>query len=127
MIYIINGPQGRTDSSTYPYLCSEAHRLGQLIPADPLLAEALPIPSTDEEAIVPAQSASAPPFYRLRLIALGHPYAVDHCRKRLHKLGYAEINDWSIPLPIIHSTEVLRTADPGDIMRILTKRIAPPA
>ncbi|MGB3612389.1 MAG: hypothetical protein WBA10_01255, partial [Elainellaceae cyanobacterium] len=71
-------------------------------------------------------SPTPPPFYRLRLLALGHPYAVDNCRRRLHKLGYAEVNDWSIPLPIVHSTEVLRTADPGDVMRILTKRIAPP-
>ena len=51
---------------------------------------------------------------------------MDHCRKRLHKLDYAEINDWSIPLPIIHSTNVIRTANPSDVMRILTKRIAVP-
>ncbi len=75
----------------------------------------------------PHPEAAAPEFYSLRLIALGHPHAVDNCRLRLHKLGYADPNDWSIPLPIIRSTEVIRAAKPGEIMRILTKRVAPPA
>lgn len=35
-------------------------------------------------------------------------------------------NEWSMPLPILRCGEVIRTADPGDVMRLLTKRISPP-
>ncbi|MGB3615900.1 MAG: hypothetical protein WBA10_19045 [Elainellaceae cyanobacterium] len=92
-------------------------------------SEPLPI-----EALHPLPPLSDAEFYPLQLIALGNPYAVDNCRLRLHKLGYAvraafpkeAPNEWSIPLPIIRSTEVVRAARPGDIMRILTKRIAKP-
>lgn len=112
MIYLISGPQGRTDSATQQP--SEAQRLSEFIPDDPLRAEGLPHPNG---------IASRPSFYPLRLIALGYPQAVDNCRLRLHQLGYADPNEWSIALPIIRSTEVIRAAAPGEIMRILTKRI----
>ena len=104
---------------------SGEHRLSEFIHSpnhDPLVGESLPIPLGESE------------FYPLQILALGHPYAVDNCRLRLHKLGYAvraafpkeAPNDWSIPLPIIRSTEVIRAARPGDVMRVLTKRIAKP-
>lgn len=95
---------------------SGEHRLSEFITSDPLLSESLN----------PPIRLSEPEFYTLQLLALGHPYAVDQCRLRLHKLGYADPNDWSLPLPIIRSTEVVRAARPGDIMRILTKRIPVP-
>ncbi len=82
-------------------------------------------PSTGDRLVVP-YTISEPNFYTLQLLALGHPNAVDNCRLRLHKLGYADPNDWSVPLPIIRSTEVVRAARPGDVMRILTKRIPKP-
>ncbi|MGF1514905.1 MAG: hypothetical protein ACFB5Z_14585 [Elainellaceae cyanobacterium] len=87
--------------------------------------EGHPAPRTGDWPVAP-YTISEPNFYPLQILALGYPYAVDNCRLRLHKLGYADPNDWSIPLPIIRSTEVIRAARPGDIMRILTKRIAKP-
>ncbi|MGF1538373.1 MAG: hypothetical protein ACFB4J_18075 [Elainellaceae cyanobacterium] len=87
------------------------------VSGDRLLTESLPSsPSAPEN----------PPFFRLRLLALGVPYAVDNCRLSLHRLGYADPNDWSIPLPITRTTEVIHAADPGEILRILTKRIPLP-
>ncbi|MGB3616371.1 MAG: hypothetical protein WBA10_21445 [Elainellaceae cyanobacterium] len=116
-----------SDSPSQPVERSGEHRLSEFIASDssnPLLSESLNPP------ICPSE----PAFHTLQFLALGHPYAVDNCRLRLHKLGYAvraafpkeAPNDWSLPLPIIRSTEVVRAARPGDIMRILTKRIAKP-
>jgi len=108
-----------SDSPSQPIELSGEHRLSEFIASDgssPLLSESLN----------PPIRLSEPAFHTLQLLALGHPYAVDNCRLRLHKLGYADPNDWSLPLPIIRSTEVVRAARPGDIMRILTKRIAKP-
>ncbi len=46
MTHFANGPQGRTHSSADQPALSEAQRLSQFIPTDPLLAESLPIPSS---------------------------------------------------------------------------------
>ena len=50
----------------------------------------------------------------LRLIAVASPEIIRATIKSLHKLGYADLNDWSKLLP---------TACPGQMMAILTKRV----
>ena len=50
----------------------------------------------------------------LRIIAIGSLTAVNHHIMQMYQLGYAHPHEWSRPLPITHSNEV---------MRILTKRI----
>ena len=52
----------------------------------------------------------------LRVLAIGSPQVVDACVMRLFQLGYARPEDWSRPLP---------TINPGEVMRILTKRTNP--
>ncbi|MGF1537424.1 MAG: hypothetical protein ACFB4J_13215 [Elainellaceae cyanobacterium] len=115
-------PSQRGDRYQDSWPCDQT-RLGQFISEaanNPLRSETLPIPPDGDRP-------SPPPFFRLRLLALGVPYAVDNCRLSLHRLGYADPNARSIPLPIIRSAEVVRAAAPGEIMRILTKRIPPPS
>ncbi|MGF1514063.1 MAG: hypothetical protein ACFB5Z_10265 [Elainellaceae cyanobacterium] len=58
----------------------------------------------------------------LRLIAIGPPHSVEYCRLALHRNGFAEANDWSLPLPGV-TPETIRVVDPRHVMRILTKRV----
>lgn len=56
-------------------------------------------------------------------ILVGPLYAVNTCRHELHLRGYAEPNDWSIPLKLLHTAETLRSQHPNDVMRVLRRRI----
>jgi hypothetical protein len=49
----------------------------------------------------------------LRVIAVGSLDIVNNYVLTQHRLGFAEVSDWSRPLP---------APNPGDVMRILTKR-----
>ena len=49
----------------------------------------------------------------VRLMMFGCYPAVYANMKRLHKLSYAEVNEWSKPMP---------TASPNEVMVILTKK-----
>lgn len=50
----------------------------------------------------------------LRVLAIGSPGVVESCVMTLYRLGYARPEEWSIALP---------TVNPGEVMRILTKRV----
>ena len=50
----------------------------------------------------------------LRVIAIGSRQVVNLHVHRLHQLGYADFSEWSRMLP---------TPNPGEFMRLLTKRI----
>ncbi|MEO1067833.1 MAG: hypothetical protein AAFW95_01745 [Cyanobacteria bacterium J06638_6] len=50
----------------------------------------------------------------LRVLAIGSPPVVNNCVMTLYRLGYARPEEWSRQLP---------TVNPGEVMRILTKRI----
>jgi hypothetical protein len=50
----------------------------------------------------------------LRVLAIGSPQAVNSCVMSLFQLGYARPDEWSRQLP---------TVNPGEVMRILTKRV----
>lgn len=50
----------------------------------------------------------------LRLLAIGSLEVVDSCVLSLYSFGYARPEEWSQPLP---------TVNPGEAMRILTKRV----
>jgi hypothetical protein len=50
----------------------------------------------------------------LRVLAIGSPQAVNNCVMALFQLGYARPEEWSRQLP---------TVNPGEAMRILTKRV----
>ncbi|MBE9113958.1 hypothetical protein IQ273_31805 [Nodosilinea sp. LEGE 07298] len=54
------------------------------------------------------------PMDVLRLVAVGNPQTVNSCVAGLFRLGYARPEEWSRHLP---------AANPGQVMRILTKRV----
>ncbi|MGD1907279.1 MAG: hypothetical protein ACFB0C_15015 [Leptolyngbyaceae cyanobacterium] len=60
------------------------------------------------------QVPAAPSIDTLRIILVGSPQAVQNCIVTHQQWGYAEAIFWSPPLPTPH---------PGQIMRILTKRL----
>ncbi|MGC1216589.1 MAG: hypothetical protein WA883_03890 [Phormidesmis sp.] len=62
----------------------------------------------------PSEPPSEPILEPMRHLLFGSPTALQITIKRLHKLGYAEPNDWSRPLS---------TGRPGEVMAILTKRV----
>ncbi len=51
----------------------------------------------------------------LRVLAIGSPEVVNSFVMSLFQLGYARPDEWSRQLP---------TVNPGEVMRILTKRIS---
>ncbi|MBD2259270.1 hypothetical protein [Pseudanabaena sp. FACHB-2040] len=53
----------------------------------------------------------------LRVLAIGSPQVVNDCVMTLFRLGYARPEEWSSPLPSVN---------PGEVMRILTKRVMLP-
>ncbi|MEM7063017.1 MAG: hypothetical protein AAF572_07630 [Cyanobacteria bacterium P01_B01_bin.77] len=61
----------------------------------------------------PADSLPEYEYEIVRHTLLGTPTAVQNTIKLLHKLNYAEPNDWSRPLP---------TGRTNEVMAILTKR-----
>ena len=71
----------------------------------------------DQTTGVPTTRPAALPehqFETVRHILFGTLIAVRNTMKLLHKLNYAEPNDWSQPLP---------TGRPNEVMTILTKRV----
>jgi hypothetical protein len=66
-------------------------------------------PSTDAAAstVHPADQAYDPPFEVVRHMLFGSIGAVQATIKRLHKLNYAEPNDWCQPIPTGKSNEVV--------------------
>ncbi len=52
----------------------------------------------------------------LRIIAVGSLDVVNNYVVTQHRLGFAEVSEWSRPLPAPNG---------GDVMRILTKRFGP--
>ncbi|MGB3517206.1 MAG: hypothetical protein WBA43_12180 [Elainellaceae cyanobacterium] len=60
----------------------------------------------------PSRSQSSPRNEPVRHLLYGSPQAIQIVIKTLHRLGYAEPNEWSRPMP---------TERPGEMMCILTK------
>ncbi|MBT9315677.1 hypothetical protein IXB50_09590 [Leptothoe spongobia TAU-MAC 1115] len=73
--------------------------------------------SNPDNANTPKQQPAPLPEYQfepVRHILLGSLTAIRNTITLLHKLNYAEPNDWSKPLP---------TGRPNEVMAILTKKI----
>ncbi|MBT9315029.1 hypothetical protein IXB50_06295 [Leptothoe spongobia TAU-MAC 1115] len=71
------------------------------------------MPSTPQPVTSPTNQPD-PQYENVRHIVFGTLTAIRNTINLLHKLNYAEPNDWSKPLP---------TGRPNEIMVILTKRI----
>lgn len=67
---------------------------------------------TTEQTFLDLRDQASPDL--LRVIAVGSARVVENYIMVQYQLGYAEPFEWSRPLP---------TVNPGEVMRILTKRI----
>ena len=72
------------------------------------------VPSTAGAMASTIPAAGSSPTEPLRHMLFGSPSAVQMTIQQLHRLGYAEPNDWSQLLP---------TGRPNEVMAILTKRV----
>lgn len=76
------------------------------------------IPTTQDAPASTAPTADnlppTPTAEPVRHMLFGSPSAVRATIQTLHKLGYAEPNDWSKPIS---------TGKPNEVMAILTKRV----
>ncbi len=72
------------------------------------------VPSTAGAFASTTSAAGSLPAEPVRHMLFGSPSAVQVTIQQLHKLGYAEPNDWSQLLP---------TGRPNEVMAILTKRV----
>ena len=81
-----------------------------------MTAETGALASTDSAAVPPSGSRKnrVPHPEDIRLLAFGTHLAIESTIKHLHKLGYAEPNDWSRPIATNRNHEV---------MAVLTKRV----
>ena len=70
--------------------------------------------STASTAAALTQQSPPLPAEQVRHLLFGTPSAVQTSIRHLHKLGYAEANDWSRPIS---------TGRAGEVMAILTKRV----
>jgi hypothetical protein len=66
----------------------------------------------EDLTLTPKEGSPSPDI--LRLLAIGVPGVVNSCVMTLFRLGYARPEEWSPQLP---------AANPGEVMRILTKRM----
>ena len=76
--------------------------------------EATPQPLIDLRVheVSPEENRPSPEI--LRVLAIGSPQIVNNFVMTMFQLGYARPEEWSRQLP---------TVNPGEIMRILTKRV----
>ncbi len=72
------------------------------------------VPSIAGAMASTVSTAASSPAEPVRHMLFGSPGAVQVTIQQLHKLGYAEPNDWSQLLP---------TGRPNEVMAILTKRV----
>jgi hypothetical protein len=70
------------------------------------------VPKTEAQPLIDPRDQPSPDI--LRVLAIGSPQVVHSCVLTLYRLGYASPEEWSHPLP---------TVNPGEVMRILTKRV----
>ena len=72
------------------------------------------VASTAAAAPIAVQPSAPIPREQVRHLLFGSPAAVQSSIRLLHKLGYAEPNDWSRPIS---------TGRANEVMAILTKRV----
>jgi len=78
---------------------------------DPALAAM--VPEMTPQPLIDLRDRPSPEI--LRVLAIGSPQVVNNFVMTLFQLGYARPEEWSRQLP---------TVNPGEVMRILTKRIS---
>jgi hypothetical protein len=73
-----------------------------------------PVFNTDIEAVVTTEPTSDPGREKVKLLVIGSSYAVERVIHELYRVGFAEVREWSQPLP---------TGTYGEVLRILTRYV----
>jgi hypothetical protein len=77
---------------------------------------ASPLPSADTQTAVALASEPATEVSRekVRLLVIGSSYGVERVIHELYRVGFAEVREWSKPLP---------RGNQGEVMRIFTRYV----
>ncbi len=66
------------------------------------------LPSTDTHAAVTIQPTGEPGREKVLLTLTGSAYAIERVIHELYRVGFAEVREWSKPLPVGKVNEVMR-------------------
>lgn len=75
---------------------------------------ATPAPTPDIQATLITEPTVDPSREKVKLLVIGSSYAIDRVIHELYRVGFAEVREWSKPLP---------TGTYGEVMRILTRYV----
>ncbi|MEM6736847.1 MAG: hypothetical protein AAF620_12355 [Bacteroidota bacterium] len=73
-----------------------------------------PTPNTDIQANITTETTSEPGREKVKLLVIGSSFAVERVIHELYRVGFAEVREWSQPLP---------TGTYGEVLRILTRYV----
>lgn len=72
------------------------------------------LPSTDTYATVTIEPTAEPGREKVLLTVTGSAYAIERVIHELYRVGFAEVREWSKPIP---------TGKVNEIMRVLTRYV----
>jgi len=75
---------------------------------------ASPVPTADIQTTLTTEPTADPTREKVKLLVVGSSYAVERVIHELYRVGFAEVREWSKPLP---------TGTYGEVMRILTRYV----
>lgn len=75
---------------------------------------ASPEPSTDIQTTITSEPTTESGRERVKLLVIGSSFAVERVIHELYRVGFAEVREWSQPLP---------TGTYGEVMRILSRYV----
>lgn len=71
-------------------------------------------PSPDIQTTVTSEPTSDPGREKVKVLVIGSSFAVERVIHELYRVGFAEVREWSQPLP---------TGTYGEVLRILTRYV----
>jgi len=72
------------------------------------------LPSTDTHATVIIEPTTEPGREKILLTVTGSAYAIERVIHELYRVGFAEVREWSRPIP---------TGKVNEVMRVLTRYV----
>jgi hypothetical protein len=72
------------------------------------------LPSTDTHATVTIEPTAEPGREKVLLTVTGSAYAIERVIHELYRVGFAEVREWSKPIP---------TGKVNEVMRVLTRYV----
>jgi hypothetical protein len=66
------------------------------------------LPSTDTQAVIATEATAEPGREKVLLTVTGSAYAIERVIHELYRVGFAEVREWSKPIPTGKVNEVLR-------------------